>query len=69
MLFSGILFIQSFANTVKKDEALGANLVGSLVGALIQSVTFVVGIKALLIIVAGFYILSMLSKPRQFVQT
>jgi spermidine synthase len=64
MLFSGIIFIRSFASTKGKDEALGANMVGSLVGALIQSVTFVVGIKTLLLIVAGIYLLSMLTKPR-----
>lgn len=65
MLFSGIIFVRSFARAEGKDEALGANLVGALVGALIQSVTFVVGIKALLIIVAGLYLLSMLTQPRQ----
>lgn len=64
MLFSGIIFIRSFASAKGKDEALGANMVGSLVGALIQSVTFVVGIKTLLLIVAGMYLLSMLTKPR-----
>ncbi|HEY3312528.1 MAG TPA: hypothetical protein VGK00_12885 [Anaerolineales bacterium] len=63
MLFSGIIFIQSFANIEAKDEALGANMVGSLVGALIQSITFITGIKALLLIVAGFYLLSWLTKP------
>jgi spermidine synthase len=64
MLFSGIVFVKSFASVEGKDEALGANIVGSLVGALIQSVTFVVGIKALLMIVAGMYLLSMLTRPR-----
>jgi len=64
MLFSGIVFIRSFAVAVGKDQALGANLIGALVGALLQSVTFVIGIKALLLIVAGFYFLSMLTKPR-----
>ena len=63
MLFSGIIFVRSFASAEGKDEALGANMVGSLVGALIQSVTFVVGIKTLLLIVAGMYFLSMLTKP------
>jgi len=65
MLFSGIIFVRSFASAERKDEALGANIVGSLVGALIQSATFVVGIKALLLIVTGMYTLSMLTKPRQ----
>jgi len=64
MLFSGIVFIRSFTVVVGKDEALGANLIGALVGALLQSVTFVIGIKALLLIVAGLYFLSLLTKPR-----
>jgi spermidine synthase len=69
MLFSGIIFIRSFANVEGKDEALGANMIGALVGALIQSVTFVVGIKALLLIVAGMYLLSLLTKPSRLTQT
>jgi hypothetical protein len=68
MLFSGIIFVRSFASVEGKDEALGANLIGALVGALFQSVTFVVGIKALLLIVAGLYFLSMLTKPKQLTQ-
>lgn len=63
MLFSGIIFIRSFATVVGKAEALGANMIGALVGALLQSVTFVTGIKALLLIVAGLYCLSWLTKP------
>lgn len=64
MLFSGIVFIRSFASVTGKDKALGANLIGALVGALLQSVTFVTGIKALLLIVAGLYFLSLLTRPR-----
>jgi len=64
MLFSGIVFIRSFARVPGKAQALGANLIGALVGALLQSVTFVIGIKALLLIVAGFYLLSMLTRPK-----
>ena len=46
MLFSGILFARSFARADRKDQALGANLIGALVGGLLQSVTFVIGIRA-----------------------
>lgn len=63
MLFSGIIFIRSFVMVERKDAALGANLIGALIGALLQSVTFVTGIKALLLIVAGLYLLSLLTKP------
>lgn len=64
MLFSGVVFIRSFAGTEGKDSALGANLFGALVGGLLQSVTFVTGIKALLLIVAGLYTAAWLTKPR-----
>lgn len=64
MLFSGIVFVRSFAMAQEKSNALGANLIGALVGALLQSITFVIGIKALLLIVAGFYLLSLFSLPQ-----
>lgn len=65
MLFSGVLFIRSFAVVEHKDAALGANLIGALVGGLLQSVTFIVGIKALLLIVAALYTAAVLTGPRQ----
>lgn len=64
MLFSGIVFIQSFARAERKDLALGANLFGALIGGLLQSVTFIVGVKALLLIVAGLYVAAFLTRPR-----
>jgi hypothetical protein len=64
MLFSGIVFIRSFAAVEGKDRALGANLLGSLVGGLLQAVTFVIGIKALLLLVAGLYLAAFLTRPR-----
>ena len=64
MLFSGIIFIRSFTAVARKDLALGANLIGSLVGGLLQSVTFVTGIRALLLIVAGLYVAAIFTRPR-----
>jgi len=63
MFFSGIVFIHSFAVVAGKDEALGANLIGALVGALLQSVTFITGIKALLLIVVALYLASFFTRP------
>jgi len=63
MLFSGILFIRSFAAAERKDQALGANLFGALLGGLLQSITFLTGIQALLLIVAGFYTAAWLTRP------
>jgi len=64
MLFSGIVFVRSFAGTRDKSIALGANLIGALAGALLQSITFVTGIKALLLIVAAFYLFSLFTLPQ-----
>jgi hypothetical protein len=64
MLFSGIVFARSFASVPAKDAALGANLLGALAGGLLQSVTFLTGIQALLLIVAGLYTLAYLTRPR-----
>ena len=63
MLFSGIVFIRSFAVIEDKSTALGANLIGALVGALLQSITFVTGIKALLLVIGCFYLLSLFTAP------
>jgi spermidine synthase len=65
MLFSGIVFIRSFSVVREKSNALGANLIGALTGALLQSITFVTGIKALLLIVGGLYLLSLFTAPSQ----
>ncbi|MFO0823326.1 MAG: methyltransferase domain-containing protein [Gemmataceae bacterium] len=65
MLFSGLVFARSFEAAERKDAALGANLFGALLGALLQSVTFLTGVKALLLIVACFYLLAVLTQPRK----
>jgi hypothetical protein len=64
MLFSGYIFIHSFQIAKVKNDALGANLFGAIAGALLQSITFIIGIKALLLIVAAFYFLSFLTLPK-----
>jgi spermidine synthase len=69
MFFSGIVFIRSFAAADRKDAALGANLMGALVGGLLQTVTFVTGIKALLLIVAGLYLVAVLTRPKAATQS
>jgi hypothetical protein len=65
MLFSGIIFIRSFVAAPHKDTVLGANLFGALIGALLQTITFVIGIKALLLIVAALYFAAWLTRPTE----
>jgi hypothetical protein len=64
IFFSGVIFIRSFAVVPDRDVALGANLIGAMIGGLLQSLTFVTGIKALLLIVALLYATAMWTRPR-----
>ncbi len=58
MLFSGLVFARSFSAADGKDKALGANLLGALAGALLQTLSFLVGLKGLLLLVGALYALS-----------
>lgn len=64
MIFSGIVFIRALTGVVRKDQAFGANLFGALIGALLQTSTFVIGLKALLLVVAALYFLAFLTRPK-----
>jgi hypothetical protein len=66
IFFSGMIFARSFAASPRRDEAFGANLVGAIAGAMLQSLTFVVGVKALLVVVAVLYAGSLLALPASF---
>lgn len=64
MFFSGVVFARSFAAVTDRDQALGANLLGALVGGLLQTMTFVTGIRALLLVVAALYAAALITRPR-----
>jgi len=68
ILFSGIAFIKAFSRVKHKDVALGANLLGALVGGVLQSLSFLVGMKALLLLVALFYALAFRTRYRPAVE-
>ncbi|MBU1913075.1 MAG: hypothetical protein KKB22_06060 [Candidatus Omnitrophica bacterium] len=55
IFFAGIIFINSFKRFPYKDIALGSNLLGATLGGLLESFSFIVGIKALLILVFALY--------------
>jgi spermidine synthase len=63
VFFAGLIFIRSFAVCADKSRALGSNLIGALVGGLLESLSFVTGIRALVILVALFYLIAILRRP------
>lgn len=58
VFFAGLIFITSFREQGFRAEAFGSNLVGSLVGGLLESLSYVIGIKALVIVAAVLYLAS-----------
>jgi len=60
VFFGGILFIHFFKDAPARDDAFGANLMGAAAGGLLESVSFVVGIKFILLVVVALYGMSML---------
>jgi hypothetical protein len=60
VFFAGLIFIRSFAACTNKARALGSNLIGALVGGLLESLSFVTGIRALVVLVGLFYVCALL---------
>lgn len=58
IFFAGMIFTESFRRMEGKSHAFGANMMGSVAGGLAQNLSFVFGMKALLLAAAAFYVLS-----------
>jgi hypothetical protein len=63
VFFAGLIFIRSFAACADKSRALGSNLIGALVGGLLESLSFITGIRALIILVDLFYLMAIWRRP------
>jgi hypothetical protein len=61
VFFAGIVFIQSFREAKFSGQSLGSNLMGSLLGGLLESLSLWTGLKALLVLVALLYLASLLT--------
>jgi spermidine synthase len=61
VFFAGIIFIKSFAQSRFSGEALGSNLMGAMLGGLLESVSLWTGLHSLLLLAALFYLASYLT--------
>jgi SAM-dependent methyltransferase len=68
VFFAGLVFIRSFAACSDKSSALGSNLFGALVGGLLESLSFLTGIRALVLLVGIFYALALWLRPKVRIQ-
>jgi SAM-dependent methyltransferase len=64
VFFAGMVFIQSFAAARFSGTALGSNLLGALVGSLLEALSLWTGLRSLLILAALLYVLSWASRRR-----
>jgi len=62
--FASILFIRAFAAAKFSGAALGSNLLGSLAGGLLESLSMWTGLRSLLILALAFYVLSFVFSRR-----
>lgn len=66
--FAGMIFISSFKQIGFRAEAFGSNLLGSLVGGLLESLSFLVGIQALVLVAALLYLMSLITMGKASVE-
>lgn len=64
VFFAGLIFIASFREAGFRAEAFGSNLLGALVGGLLDSLSFAIGLNALVLVAALLYALSLVSARR-----
>ena len=69
VFFAGLLFAAEFRLTDSPAAALGANMLGAVVGGLLENASLVIGMKALLLLAAMLYVLAGIGlrglKPRR----
>ena len=58
VFFAGVIFAETFRRSENKSNAFGSNILGAVAGGLTQNISFVIGLKALLLLAAGFYALA-----------
>ena len=58
VFFANLVFTYSFRDTKTADMAFASNLLGAMVGAVLEYASLVVGYRALLLLVAGLYVLA-----------
>ncbi|HLC06440.1 MAG TPA: methyltransferase domain-containing protein [Anaerolineales bacterium] len=64
VFFAGLIFITGFRTTPQKDAAFGANILGAILGGFLEAISFISGMRFLLLLAAGLYVISAITLPR-----
>jgi spermidine synthase len=68
VFFAGLLFASEFQNVESPSAALGANMLGAVLGGLLENTSLVIGLRGLLLVAVVLYSLAALGlrlRPRQ----
>ncbi len=58
VFFAGLLFSREFRNVKSPAAALGANMLGAVAGGLLENLSLIIGMRALLVVAFGLYTLA-----------
>lgn len=61
---AGIIFTESLVRSADKSSSFGSNIVGAVAGGLAQNVSFLMGLRALLLMAGVFYLLAVLFRQK-----
>jgi SAM-dependent methyltransferase len=64
VFFAGVIFASVFRASREPDRDFGWNVAGIIVGGLSESLSLIIGFNYLLLVAAGYYLLSALLRPR-----
>ena len=60
LFFAGVIFAETFRRCEDKSNAFGSNIIGAVAGGLAQNLSFIFGLKALLLVGASIYVFAAL---------
>ena len=64
VFFAGVIFASAFKESRRPDVDLGSNVAGIILGGLSEQLSLVLGFNHLLLVAAGYYLLSLALRPR-----
>ena len=61
IFFAGIIFAHSFRTSSELNKVFASNLIGAMVGGMLECMSFIIGIRALLLLALLLYLLSLIA--------
>ena len=65
VFFAGVIFACAFGQSREPDIDFGSNVAGIILGGLSEHLSLVLGFNYLLVVAAGYYLLSVALRPRR----